>query len=207
MKETGLMFKAPLVRAILAGQKTQTRRVVKWRDLQQGLNLGFSGLKVFSNTPGTFTLESQCRNGYESRSSPTRCPMGQPGDRIYVRETFGHFERNENFKPGCECFYRADGDSVELQPWRPAIHMPKWAARIWLEVTGVRVERLQQITEADCIAEGALGGHGAIPGYQYRSTPMEHFRHIWESTGGDWAANPWVWVIDFKIISTTGNPQ
>ncbi|WP_287915916.1 hypothetical protein [Comamonas sp.] len=90
--------------------------------------------------------------------------------------------------------------------WRPSIHMPKAFARIRLEITGVRVERLQQITEADCIAEGAPGGHGSIPGYPYSATPLEHLRHIWESTGGDWAANPWVWVIDFKTISTTGRP-
>lgn len=201
MKETGLMFKAPLVRAILSGQKTQTRRIVKWRDLQPGLNLAFSGLAAYSYTPDTFTLESRNRTGWERRSSPTLSPVGRAGDRIYVRETFNHFERNENFKPGCECFYRADGDCVDLQPWRPAIHMPKHAARIWLEVTGLRVERLQQITEADCIAEGAAGGHGSIPGYAYGATPLEHFRHIWESTGGDWAANPWVWAIDFKPIA------
>ena len=90
----------------------------------------------------------------------------------------------------------ADDDLVRR--WRPAIHMPKWAARIWLDITGVRVERLQQITEADCRAEGAHGGHGSIPGYGYSATPLEHFQHIWTSTGGDWAANPWCWVIDFK---------
>lgn len=167
MKETGLMFKAPLVRAILSGQKTQTRRILK---NQQSYDID-------------------------------KCPLGQPGDRIYVRETFGHFERNEDFKQDCKCFYRADGDCVDLHPWRPAIHMPKWAARIWLEITGVRVERLQEITEADCIAEGATGGHGAIPNYDYSATPLEHFRHIWESTGADWAAKPWVWVIDFKQIA------
>lgn len=191
MKETGLMFKAPLVRAILAGQKTQTRRVVKFR-------------------PGFDLEEREDGSLWPWMEHPDRCDdvwmpcsLGQPGDRIYVRETFGHFERNENFKPGCECFYRADGDSVELQPWRPAIHMPKHAARIWLEVTGVRVERLQQITEEDAKAEGA----------PMKNSPAAHltsyrrgFQELWESTGGDWAMNPWVWVIDFKTISTTGLP-
>ena len=86
----------------------------------------------------------------------------------------------------------------------PAIHLPMFAARIWLEITGVRVERIQEITPDDCIAEGAwpveqreLGrGHEAVSA----------FRELWESTGGDWDANPWVWAIDFKVLSSTGRP-
>lgn len=230
MKETGLMFKAPLVRALIAGQKTQTRRPVKWNDLQKGLNLGFSGLRATETASG-WVLESNSRTSSEWRCKPTPCPLGQAGDRIYVRETWQgplmsskewedhHFSGTDeipaNFRTPAHCQYAADGgpapefttlDDDLVCRWKPSIHMPKWAARIWLEVTGVRVERLQQITEADCIAEGAPGGHGTIPDYQYAATPLEHFRHIWESTGGDWAANPWVWVIDFKTISTMGRP-
>ena len=191
MKETGLMFKAPLVRAILSGQKTQTRRILK---NQQSYDLD-------------------------------KCPLGQPGDRIYVREQWqgplmsskeweDHYfseadDSPAKFRTPAYCRYAADGGPPPefvtmydelVARWKPAIHMPKWAARIWLEITGVRVERLQEITEADCIAEGATGGHGAIPGYHYNATPLEHFRYIWESTGADWAANPWVWVIEFKRI-------
>jgi len=81
-----------------------------------------------------------------------------------------------------------------------AVNMPRWASRITLEITGIRVERLQHISEEDALAEGASGGHGAIPGYQYSATPLEHFKHIWQSTGGDWDANPWVWVLDFKRV-------
>ena len=181
MKETGLIFKAPMVRAILEGRKTQTRRVAK----------EFVGRKDLDNILRRFPKQSGGQ-------------YGEPGDHIYVRETFNHFERNENFKEGCECFYRADGDCADLQPWRPAIHMPKWAARIWLEITGVRVERIQEIIPDDCIAEGAwpvaqreLGrGHEAVSA----------FRELWESTGGDWDANPWVWAIDFKVLSSTGRP-
>ena len=184
MKETGLMFKAPLVRSILDGSKTQTRRIAK--DVKHP-DLG----NVY--TPGALVLEREPQHVIDRA-----CPYGGPGDRIYVRETFAHFERNENFKPGCTPYFRADGECVDLQPWRPAIHMPKHAARIWLDITGVRLERLQDISEADCRAEGAHGGHGSIPGYTYSATPLEHFQHIWTSTGGDWAANPWVWVIDFK---------
>ncbi len=213
MKETGLMFKAPLVRAILSGQKTQTRRIVKWRDLHPGLNLGFSGLKVFSNVPNTFTLESHARNGWESRSSPTRCPMGQPGDRIYVRETFCYQWSDERGWLD-ECWFRATTPDVEhpdggeKSPWKPAIHMPKSASRLWLEITGVRVERLQQITEADCIAEGieffnndrecGCKNYMDKTGKDWTLTAHQSFRSLWESTGGEWAANPYVWVIDFK---------
>jgi hypothetical protein len=220
MKETGLMFKAPLVRAILSGQKTQTRRLWKmpsgcvWYEELGGEKEGWV---TAPNQPWWTHVEE------------FRCPMGKPGDRIYVRETWqgpllsnkeweDHYFSDEEalpckFETPAYCQYAADGgpppefttmDDETVARWKPSIHMPKWAARIWLEITVVRVERLQQITEADCISEGAPGGHGSIPGYPYSATPLEHFRHIWESTGGDWAANPWVWVIDFKTISTTG---
>ena len=206
MKETGLIFKVPLVRAILEGRKTQTRRVakpVKHPDLG---NL---------YTPGALAMGREPQHVIDRA-----CPVGQPGDRIYVRETFNHFERNEDFKEGCECFYRADGDCIDLQPWRPAIHMPKHAARIWLEVTGVRVERLQDISEKDAIAEGielAEDFFGCPCWRDYSEPegpdasvcpedPIGSFQTLWESTGGDWAANPWVWAIDFKVLSTTGRP-
>ena len=191
MKETGLIFKAPLVRAILEGRKTQTRRVakpVKHPDLG---NL---------YTPGALAMEREPQHVIDRA-----CPVGQPGDRIYVRETFSqHPEWGQvAFRADGEEFEDADGWLWEPK-WIPSIHMPKELARIWLEITGVRVERIQEIAPDDCIAEGAwpveqreLGrGHEAVSA----------FRELWESTGGDWAANPWVWVIDFKVLSTTA-PQ
>ena len=200
MKETGLMFKAPLVRAILDRSKTQTRRLVK---LQPAPNtphdggtkwIAHDGLHVPVGSVGHLSLRDK---------QGIRCPMGQPGDRIYVRETFAMDDNGDYEWP----VYRADGSPLPVLPpsrgpsrWKPAIHMPKAQARTWLEITGVRVERLQDISEVDCRAEGAHGGHGSIPGYAYSATPQEHFQHIWESTGGDWAANPCVWVIDFKQI-------
>ena len=133
------------------------------------------------------------------------CPYGQPGDRIYVRETFSqHPEWGQlAFRADGEEFEDADGWLWEPK-WMPSIHMPKALARIWLEITGVRLERIQEITPDDCIAEGAwpveqreLGrGHEAVSA----------FRELWESTGCDWDANPWVWAIDFKVLSTTGRP-
>ena len=212
MKETGLMFKAPLVRAILDRSKTQTRRLVKWKGLQPGLNLGFSGLGVAREGSG-WVLVSNSRTSSEWRCHPTPSPVGQPGDRIYVRETWrgivniappGSYEyavaRYTPDQEHCRRVEYAATHPGDNEPWRPSIHLPKWAARIWLEIAGVRVERLQSISEVDCRAEGAHGGHGSIPGYAYSATPQEHFQHIWESTGGDWASNPCVWVIDFKQI-------
>ena len=196
MKETGLMFKAPLVRAILEGRKTQTRRVVKRLPLRINRDANAMEIDV-----------ANIENGEFAKRVP--CPMGQPGDLIYVRETFAPYER--------DCFYRADSGSTAMGPWKPAIHMPKELARIWLEVTGVRVERLQDISNEDAIAEGvnriAHGREGsyysAIRNEQHPKNwicPDDAFRELWESTGGDWDANPRVWAIDFKVLSATGRP-
>jgi hypothetical protein len=212
MKETGLMFKAPLVRAILSGQKTQTRRIAK--DVRHP-DLGNW------YAPGALVLEGEPQHVIHRA-----CPWGQPGDRIYVRETFGY--GGDAYTP--DIYFRADQPEAPIQGcWHPAIHMRKADARIWLDVTGVRVERLQDITEADADAEGcerldaeryerdwtlcpkcggtrlhdALGsGGGVIHDVDCLEcdTYVKRFRHLWESTGGDWSANPWVWVIDFKRI-------
>lgn len=111
------------------------------------------------------------------------------GHAIYAAE--GGFTWGDD--DGC-----ADGRSC----WKPSIHMPRWASRITLEITGVRVERLNSMTEKDALAEGCLGGHDSIPGYHYSATPHEHFHHVWQSIYGDdsWQANPWVWVVEFKRV-------
>lgn len=200
MKETGLMFKAPLVRAILEGRKTQTRRIVKRLPLR--INRETNAMEVDV---------ANIENGEFAKRVP--CPMGKPGDRLYVREAHAHHPQFAQmaFRADGEEFEDADGFLWEPK-WTPAIHMKKEDARIWLEITGVRVEHLQQITEADAKAEGVqpwpcdhprrscadIGCNG--PDY------LAGFRHIWESTGGDWNADPWLWVIDFKTISTTGRP-
>ena len=218
MKETGLMFKAPLVRSILSGQKTQTRRIAK--DVRHP-DLG----NWYS--PGALVLENEPQHVIHRA-----CPFGQPGDRIYVRETWAEVPRqqpltDENLPmredgrivvyeadpqwEGARGFLCADGCIRWAKPerWSPSIHMRKSDARIWLEITGVRVERLYQITDAECWAEGAItearpdqfSVHSVIAtdGKAYLS-PRGAFSALWESTGGDWAENPWVWVIDFKRI-------
>ena len=210
MKETGLMFKAPLVHAILSGQKTQTRRLVKPQPAPgQGMvNAAYCG------APHLWLRDGHCS---ESDSAyEWRCPVGKHGDRIYVRETFvqgyeedpltgrlKQWDEEGNDIP-MTTWYRAtnggitwsdDGESEANVPWKPAIHMPKSLARIWLEVTGVRVERLQSISRGDAMAEGC-----PFPNMADGADPRKWFAEVWESTGGDWAANPWVWVIDFKSI-------
>ena len=222
MKETGLMFKAHLVRAILEGRKTQTRRVakpVKHPDLG---NL---------YTPGALAMGREPQHVIDRA-----CPLGQPGDRIYVRETFSqHPEWGQlAFRADGEEFEDADGWLWEPK-WKPAIHMPKALARIWLEVTGVRVERLQDISESDAQAEGCSiecmtptgddsgsaiygpGGFAALWGSttgrpelpantnSKRYARVKHWLDTRLDTNG-WDANPWVWVVDFKVLSTTGRP-
>ncbi|WPO93795.1 hypothetical protein SFA32_12535 [Buttiauxella sp. HR94] len=156
-----------------------------------------------------------------------KCPFGVVGDRIWVRETWADVNHD-----GCPAVaYRADSevrnlnesDGEEDDPnlekywfanwypdlisgtegrWTPSIHMPRWASRITLEITDVRVERLNSISEEDARAEGCAGGHDSIPHYHYSATPHEHFRHVWTSIYGDdsWQANPWVWVIEFRRV-------
>lgn len=196
MKETGMLSTSQMVRAILEGRKTQTRRVakpVKHPDLG---NL---------YTPGALAMGREPQHVIDRA-----CPMGQPGDRIYVRETFSqHPEWGQlAFRADGEEFEDADGWLWEPK-WIPSIHMPKDLARIWLEITGVRLERIQDISEADALAEGARFELASIDSVRIGATAsfLSGFRNIWESTGGDWDANPWVWVVDFKVLSTTGKPS
>lgn len=217
MKETGLMFKAPLVRAILAGQKTQTRRILKLRP----------GFDFEQRDDGRWWPWAEHPDRADDVWQPAPC--GDIGDRIYVRETWqgplmsskeweehyfsGADDLPAHFRTPAHCKYAADGgpppefmtmDDELVSRWKPSIHMPKWASRIWLEITGVRVERLQSISDADLEREGIQ--EYIDKGDDHDGTPRDTFRKLWEITGGDWAANPWVWVIDFKTISTTGRP-
>ena len=222
MKETGLMFKAPLVRAILSGQKTQTRRIAK-TEITMGRDSLLAPHRGRKHADVYLLPE-------RAKEAVALSPVGQPGDRIYVRETFA---RVPTVCGSDELVFAADyqdgSDKGAGVKYTPAIHMFKEDARIWLEVTGVRVERLHDICEADADAEGcerldaerherdwtlcpkcggtrlhdALGGNGGVIhdcDCMQCDTYVKRFRHLWQSTGGDWDANPWVWVIDFKRI-------
>lgn len=191
-KERPILFSAPMVRAILAGTKTQTRRVVKPRDL-------------------AWMDEHQ---GLREPCNAERCPYGRPGQRLWVRESHWWFKDEPDHSCGYyppkltreDVEYRADGDDGR-KAWRPSIHMPRWASRITLEITGVRVERLRDISEADAIAEGITrdrDGHGwqVEDGRHYSDDPRESYASLWETINGpgSWGANPWVWCIAFKRV-------
>lgn len=200
MKERPIIFNADMVRAVLDGRKTQTRRIVKWRGLNEGLNLQFSGLRA-SKEPGGWLIESNSRTSSEWRCQPTPCPFGAVGDRLWVRETFGFEIRSVGGSPHEQLVYRASKpDAVRLyecngkpQPvkWTPSLHMRRKHSRITLEITGVRVERLQDISAEDAADEGIEG-----------RAKMHDFGVLWSSIYGDdsWQANPWVWVIEFKRV-------
>lgn len=184
MTERPILFSAPMVRAILGGKKTQTRRIVKTRKCPDfGCELA----------PGEIAGDEH----------PERlCPYGQPGDRLWVRETWNQFDGWASYS------YAADYDGWGIGPdddpdhvpdhavrWRPSIHMPRAASRILLEVTGVRVERLQAISRGDAMAEGC-----PFPNMAAGPDPSDWYRELWNEINGpdSWAANPWVWVVEFK---------
>ena len=214
MKERPILFSAPMVRAILDDTKTQTRRVVKpqpersgdgvlmWGASHRGMRFGVEGMDV---PPGVLV----------------RCPYGQAGDQLWVREAFMH-------EPADYCWeasvsvpcrpavtnYRADfPNSQPGEGWKPSIHMPRALSRITLEITGVRIQRLQDISETDARAEGVrqmrddsgcwVGREG--PGRFVTPWPTagEAFCDLWRSINGpdSWTANPWVWAIEFRKIS------
>ena len=189
MKERPILFSGPMVRAILEGRKTQTRRIVK------------------VNEAGQWVCHAvrSCLNPEESWQRDvmaSECPYGKPVDRLWVREAWCHYDL---WRPGPNGYgricYRASGDepiasfsNVKPDRWRPSIHMPRWASRITLEVVSVRVERLQDISAKDAIAEGCCDPTS--------STPKRAFEWLWKSINGpgSWEANPWVWVVEFRKL-------
>jgi len=199
MKERPILLKDEMVRAILEGRKTQTRRMVK----PQPTALTSDGLP-FAQTAND---ESFGRLG-----KVIACPYGQPGDRLWVRETFTDEAGGIWPYLGEHISYRADPLQPLCERWTPSIHMPRWASRITLEITSVRVERLQSISYADAQAEG-VQTETADPWFYHITTernvydfaadePQGSFRKLWESINGpgSWAANPWVWVVEFKRV-------
>ena len=195
MKERPILFSAPMVRAILDGRKTQTRRIVKPQPEP-------FVTKFFVNEHGCGISEDEAQNHV------WRCPYGIPGDRLWVRECWGLFDSQPSDGPDrAHVFYRAtDGDRCELryQLWRPSIHMPRWASRITLEVVAVRVERLQDITADDAKSEGVeVCKHFADANKGHPLDPHRvAFAWLWNTINGSdaWIANPWVWVVEFKKL-------
>ena len=200
MKERPILFNGPMVRAILEGRKTQTRRIAEIND--RGC------------VPGFVTPDA----GWAPRSLEEHrsyCPLGIPGDRLWVRETWQPLWADIDHPPeslknpeGWQIGYPAtdgvqewhDEDRQELsQACRPSIHMPRWASRILLEVVAVRVERIQDISEANARAEGV---DPVFPPGVGPAKFVLGFRKLWSSVCGakSWNSNPWVWVVEFKRL-------
>ncbi|HHT1002346.1 TPA: hypothetical protein ACTYAX_004235 [Enterobacter hormaechei] len=219
MTERGMIFNSEMVRAILDGRKTQTRRIIK--DCTVGRDPISKFIQVGKKFIGCYPedvpeLIREC------------CPYGVPGDRIWVRETFqgplfdfeqmeAYQEDSSKFKKPEFCVYKADGkpapeffeadDNLHCG-WRPSIHMPRWASRITLEITGVRVEQLKSISEEEARSEGVARLREGFwkhyqPGWtQHQLSARGSFATLWDSIYGfgDWDRNPWVWVVEFKRI-------
>lgn len=197
MKERPILFNGEMVRAILDGRKTQTRREMKARIPPWITSFGYDAF-CDRNRGEIAGRGSHPEHGPAANFFV--CPFGKRGDRLWVRETFAVPEGSTELG---DVAYRADHPEPTSAPWRPSIHMPRWASRITLEITGVRVERLQDISNSDIIDEGI---HNRSPGPEYSdgypASLREMFEHLWNSTGGNWGANPWVWVIEFKRVKT-----
>jgi hypothetical protein len=187
-KERPIIFSTPMVQAILQGRKTQTRRVVKFlmpNDEFQSLN-----------------QEKSKAHFYDTENDDHRylnCPYGQPGDLLWVRETWAKNEQDGVID------FRADYASQEhFYGWKPSIHMPKDAARIWLKLTEVRVERLHDISEIDAAREGLLNST-----IDADRTAKLWFYNLWKSIHGPGSLekNPWVWVLSFEVVSTLGRKE
>lgn len=201
-----MIFNGEMVRAILDGRKTQTRRIME----NQPAGDSPDTPALIRNVDGGFQWY-----GHYGESSIFNCPFGAVGDRLWVRETFRLFDSSVECSCedhcSCSCYhgkplYRANGDDTECR-WTPSIHMPRWASRITLEITAVRVERLNDISQEDAQAEG-MELTGWRPTYADPDsggevwTPYDNFAQLWESIYGEenWQANPWVWVIEFKVV-------
>ncbi|HDT2130034.1 TPA: hypothetical protein RCG87_001774 [Enterobacter roggenkampii] len=196
-----------MVRAILDGRKTQTRRIMKVQP-SDGFHPTHNGYDLDLNahwyTPGVVDkngcLQPAKKDvfGVADENEGYTCPFGAVGDRIWVRETFCAVPDHEE-PAGCSALlYAADGNGP-YGKWTPSIHMPRWASRLTLEITGVRVERLRDLSEDDAKSEGITPSSGGVlPGWEYRI----NFRDLWMSIYGadNWEANPWVWVIEFKVV-------
>lgn len=229
MTERGMIFNGEMVGAILSGRKTMTRRIMKVQPESSGFGLRYIAESSLAKEVGMYFWSQSDACGMKARSKPFACPYGKPGDRIWVRETFqgplfdfdvmdSYCKDSTPFEKPEFCVYKADGvpapefydadDELHCR-WRPSIHMPRWASRITLEITDVRVERLNSISEEDARAEGIIDG-GCVNCGEPEPCSCAHpqpdatdaFAYLWQSIYGqeNWNANPFVWVIQFERV-------
>lgn len=219
MKERPILFSAPMVRAILDGRKTVTRRTngldvlnLNMPDIYQLLG---TGDLMISRDNGDYC--AMFEHGEDNEFSMfIKSPYGRTGDRLWVREAWATHACFDAIAPRDlttrSIAYSADG-KINTGKGRPSIHMPRWASRILLEITAVRVERLQDITWDQAIAEGiSIDSEGLFHVEDSRhlaADPRDSFQGLWESINGDdsWAANPWCWAISFKRVEVPNADQ
>ncbi|MEL2089765.1 hypothetical protein [Klebsiella pneumoniae] len=215
MTERGMIFNSEMVRAILDGRKTQTRRPIKWK---QTRFTEIGERDDGSKWPWSEDAEHACDFWHP-------CPFGAVGDRIWIRESFFPAPLEMQYTPPRKTMWNiAYRDGVQMEKlapaeynpliynyerWTPSIHMPRWASRILLEITDVRVERLNAISEEDARAEGIIDGGCLNCGEPEpcgcanpEPDATDAFAYLWQSIYGqdNWNANPWVWVIEFKRV-------
>ena len=211
MKERPILFTGEMVRAILDSRKTQARRLVKpqpepipgdvWKD------------KRIPSDRQFWWPSKRAGQMVELRDMSAVAPLGTIGDRLWVRETFRIYRSSVECAcyDDCRCasmdgkpLYRASDPSPDDDKWTPSIHMPRWASRIDLEITAVRVERVQYITDEDSKKEGVIWKSHVADEESGNLEPYEDapdaFKRLWQSIYGNWDANPWVWVYEFRRI-------
>lgn len=216
MTERHILFSGPMVRAILDGRKTQTRRAVK---PQPNSVKNFGKLVPYRRAAPPREMPSA------TFERPIVCPYGVSGDRLWVREAHAivpasAYRMSEgvhqiiNPDDSCEAaVYREGWERSKPGKWRPSIHMPRWASRLTLEITDVRVERLNACSEADARAEGVFpaavyGGEvkSWLPAEDRRErfydTAVEAYAALWDAINGPkaWDENPWVWAVSFEVV-------
>lgn len=222
MKERPILFSEQRVRALLVGQQTQTRRIMKTQALGPGQD-NHEGVHAFD-------VSANHLHGYKMMAMTDisyQCPYGKPGDILWVRETWrgpivpesalAEYERDPTpFRLPEFCQYRADSNELghhsmndtegEQFGWQTAIHMPRWASRINLQITGVRAEKIQDISEDDIMAEGVQTDSHFLNNFftmnMNSESPKEAYRKAWQKQYGatSWEVNPWVWVVEFQRV-------
>lgn len=206
MKERPILFQGPMVRALLDGTKTQTRRALRIQP--------FDVLPMNDDQAGLAWVGLTQRDP-KPAGTVFRCKFGVPGDRLWVRESFYQSDPIPSTEIVCgetvpcektTVSYAADQYEIAPGRLRPSIHMPRWASRILLEIVSVRVERLAACGDNDAKAEGVTIEDRHMNGYcagEYLPPSVRAYRDLWESINGagSWAANPWVWVVEFKRVT------
>jgi len=206
MRERPIIFSAPMVRAILEGRKTQTRRVAKpqpsFEETRPWIAAGRWQWPPMVCAFSGFKHEAAPQELLEAMA--TLSPFGAVGDRLWVRECFSYREHDLQAFSDLEplIWYWADGAITgqwDFTKPKPSIHMPRWASRITLEITDVRVERVQEITHRDALAEGVEYDVSKEDG-----APVPRFAALWQTLNGPrgygWGSNPWVWVLSFRVV-------